>query len=179
MFQFAFESPLDKRRLRSRARQCGCRILKRDVTLHSEHAVTRTQRELAQSILQRERELGPKQKLAGRIDVAERVLRRLAPGVTTLVTATGYRSLLARALRLAQVEFPALDAIRIPTSGGYLGRRPASHARATDDGLVSFIANLIALLATFIGDELTGNLIRDAWPDASKQRAAPGSGGTR
>ena len=113
------------------------------------------------------------------MDVAERVLRRLSPGVTTLVTARGYRSLLARALRLAQVEFPALDAIRIPTSGGYLGRRPASHAGAPDDGLVSLIANLIALLATFIGDELTGNLIRDAWPDASPQRTAPGSGGTR
>lgn len=141
--------------------------------------VTTVQRELAQWILQHERELGAKPESGARIGLAERVLRRLAPGVATLVTSTGYRTLLARALRLAQAEFPILGALRIPTSGEYLKGGPAPRSGATDDSLVALIANLIALLTTFIGDDLTDNIIRGVWPDSPSRRQLASSGGTR
>lgn len=141
--------------------------------------MTPEQRNLARWILQHERELGAKPEPEARIALAERALRRLAPGVTTLVTSTGYRTLLARALRLAQAEFPILGALRIPTSGEYLKGRPVPRSGATDDSLVALIATLIALLATFIGDDLTDNIIRDVWPDSPSRLQLASAGGTR
>jgi hypothetical protein len=48
-----------------------------------------------------------------------------------------------------------------------------------DEGLEALIGSLLALLVSFIGDDLTNNLIRAAWPDAPLRRAGPGSGGER
>jgi hypothetical protein len=98
------------------------------------------------------------------LEAAERVTRKLSAGMTLLVSSDGYRALLGRALYLARVEYAVLDGVRVGTSDVYLeGLRETSGAY---DALVAYLAHVIALLAKFIGDDLTGKLIRQPWPDA-------------
>lgn len=98
------------------------------------------------------------------LEAAERVVRKLSAGMTLLVSSDGYRALLGRALYLARAEYAVLDGVRVGTSDVYLeGLRETGGAY---DALVAFLAHVIALLARFIGDDLTGNLIRQRWPDA-------------
>jgi len=98
------------------------------------------------------------------LEAAERVVRKLSAGMTLLVSSDGYRALLGRALYLARAEYAVLDGVRVGTSDVYLeGLRETGGAY---DALVAFLAQVIALLARFIGDDLTGNLIRQRWPDA-------------
>jgi hypothetical protein len=98
------------------------------------------------------------------LEAAERVVRKMSAGMTLLVSSDGYRALLGRALYLARAEYAVLDGVRVGTSDVYLeGLRETGGAY---DALVAFLAHVIALLARFIGDDLTGNLIRQRWPDA-------------
>lgn len=98
------------------------------------------------------------------MEAAERVTKKLSAGMTLLVSSDGYRALLGRALYLARAEYPILDGVRVGTSDVYLeGLREKG---AAHDVLVAFLAHVVALLARFIGDDLTGNLIRQRWPDA-------------
>ena len=125
------------------------------------------------------REMATHHQPLGPIDLAEQVVRKLSPRVAALVTAAGYRALLSRALHLTRDQFPVLDGVQIGTSGAYINGPRTAGGGAIDEGLVALIGTLIALLATFVGDDLTDNLIRDAWPDAPRRRVALGSGGTR
>lgn len=98
------------------------------------------------------------------LEAAERFVRKLSAGMTLLVSSDGYRALLGRALYLARAEYAVLEGVRVGTSDVYLeGLRETGGAY---DALVAFLAHVIALLARFIGDDLTGNLIRQRWPDA-------------
>ena len=98
------------------------------------------------------------------MEAAERVITKLSAGMTLLVSSDGYRALLGRALYLARAEYAVLDGVRVGTSDVYLeGLRGSG---AAHDAIVAFFAHVIALLTRFIGNDLTGNLIRQRWPDA-------------
>lgn len=98
------------------------------------------------------------------MEAVERVTTKLSAGMTLLVSSDGYRALLRRALYLARAEYAVLDGVRVGTSDVYLeGLRETGGAY---DAVVAFLAHVIALLVRFIGDDLTGNLIRQRWPDA-------------
>jgi hypothetical protein len=98
------------------------------------------------------------------VEAVQRVTTKLSAGMTLLVSSDGYRALLGRALHLARAEYPVLNGVGVGTSDVYLeGLRETD---AAHDALVAFLAQVIALLARFIGDDLTGNLIRQRWPDA-------------
>lgn len=140
---------------------------------------TPAQQELAGWLWQHERAVDGHHKPGGPLEPTEQVLRRLSPGVTALVTTAGYRALLSRALRLARTEFPLLDGVAVGTVGAYIDGRRVAGAGVSEDSVVAFIGALIGLLATFIGDDLTDNLIRDTWPEAPLRGTASGSGGTR
>jgi hypothetical protein len=105
------------------------------------------------------------------------VLRRLSPGVTALVTTAGYRALLARALHVTRAQFPFFEGVQLSTGDAFIEGPQVALGEPNDIGLAEFVGNLIALLATFIGDDLTNKLIRRAWPDAPLERTGPGSGG--
>lgn len=130
--------------------------------------VTPAHQELARWLLAQEMDDRPNARTP--LEAAERVARKLSAGMTLLVSSDGYRALLGRALYLARAEYAVLDGIRVGTSDIYLeGLRETGGAY---DALVAFLAHVIALLARFIGDDLTANLIRQRWPDAPP--GAPG-----
>jgi len=124
--------------------------------------VSLAHQELARSLVAHEMDDRPDPRTPA--EAAERVATKLSAGVTLLVSSDGYRALLGRALYLARAEYAVLDGVRVGTSDVYLeGLRETG---AAHDALVAFFAQVIALLARFIGDDLTGNLIRQRWPDA-------------
>lgn len=89
-----------------------------------------------------------------------RACERMRRPLSHLTGPAGFRSLLTRALTLAQRDAPALNAVRVTDSGaleGLLGE--AALASAT------LVAHLIELLTTFIGETLTLRLLHDIWPD--------------
>jgi hypothetical protein len=144
---------------------------------HPRYALTPERQELARWLLQHERTAEAHEKADGPLELTEHVLRRLAPGVTALVTTTGYRALLARALHVTRAQFPFLEGVHVSTGDAFVEGPPVAGGGAIDESFAALIGSLVALLATFIGDDLTNSLIRGAWPDAPLRPAEPGSGG--
>jgi len=91
-------------------------------------------------------------------------IQKLGCAVRTLAGTAGFRSLLTRALILAQDKFPYLSAMRVKPDGSLkpcTSISPREHA----DGTELVLARLLGLLVTFIGESLTLNLVIAAWPD--------------
>ena len=132
-------------------------------------------RVLARRVLRHE--AGGRAEPAALAEAAERADARLRGRLASLIGPTGYTTLVARAMHLAQAEVPALervtvDALAPGAEGGLHGVREfAEFARASGDagaaeaGLSAILAHVIGLLVTFIGEDLALRLIRDAWPE--------------
>ncbi|HEY8758705.1 MAG TPA: hypothetical protein VIN74_09425 [Candidatus Limnocylindria bacterium] len=129
-------------------------------------------RELARWLLAHEMDDRPDPRTP--VEAAERVITKLSAGVTLLVSSDGYRALLGRALYLARAEYAILDGVRVGTSDVYL--EGLGETGGAYDALVALVAQVIGLLARFIGDDLTGNLIQQRWPDAPSERQASSAG---
>ncbi len=103
-------------------------------------------------------------------EVAERAAGKLGQHLSRLIGAAGYYALLKRALHLAGREHAFLVPVQpTPTAdGGLDGLRAAiqvvdpERARAA---LVELFSQLVGLLVTFIGQDLTLRTLRQAWPD--------------
>jgi len=102
------------------------------------------------------------------INLAVRVIEQFRVRLIKLAGVHGFRSLLSRALTLAKQENPALAAVRIGENGALEG--VAEIGKSEADELV-LVAQMLELLTTFIGESLTFQLVRDAWPEA----ASPGA----
>ena len=112
-------------------------------------------------------------------DAAERVCAKLSRRLARLITADGYSAILARALHLAMAEFPFLDGVRPSSSTNVCleGLRELAHttdATRIREAVVAVLAGTIALLDTFIGEELALRLVRDIWPGAPFGGSASG-----
>ena len=97
------------------------------------------------------------------------VCERLRQPLITLAGVAGFRSLLSRALTLARAEAPSLSAVQVAADGSLKGLdelEPQTDKEQTRDGGAILIAQLIALLLTFIGEGLTLRLVQDVWPEA-------------
>ena len=74
---------------------------------------------------------------------------------------------MSRALALAREEVPWLRAVRARTDGS-LEKLTEGHAQVDREkaleGRIVLLAQLLGLIGTFIGEDLTMQLIRDAWP---------------
>ena len=93
-----------------------------------------------------------------------RVVEKLRRPLCTLAGATGFRTLLARALLLAQAQVASLSAVRVQPDGSLTGLPEIDHEQATAGGVL-LLAQLLGLLVTFLGAELTLRLVREGWPD--------------
>jgi hypothetical protein len=93
--------------------------------------------------------------------VAEKLRRPLV----TLTGIAGFRSLLARALTLAETQTPALDIVQIEADGSLTGFGDLGNQDQVAEAGVALIAELLGLLVTFIGEHLMLTLVREAWPD--------------
>ncbi len=106
--------------------------------------VSPTAQALARRVLLHE--AGGRAELAALAEAAERADARLRGRLADLIGTTAYTTLVARAVRLAQAEVPALEGV-------------------TATGLTTTLAHVIGLLITFIGENLVFRLIHEAWPE--------------
>jgi len=126
-------------------------------------------------------EAGGRAEPAALAEAAGRAEARLRGRLAGLIGLTGYTILVARAVRLARAEVPALEGVAVDTgetgSDGSLHGVPA-FARASGDaavaeaGLSAILAHVIGLLITFIGEDLALRLVREAWPELASDQAA-------
>jgi hypothetical protein len=92
---------------------------------------------------------------------------KLRPYLSTLMGDGGFRALLSRALVLAASEVPWLRAVHMKADGTLEGLEEL-HAKLTPDefgeGRVVLLAQLLGLMAAFVGELLTLLLVREVWP---------------
>ena len=80
----------------------------------------------------------------------------------------GFSALQSRALALANGQFPWLGEVRIKADGGFEGLDAVDAQVGPEEfleGCVILFAQLLGLLVTFIGEELTLRLMREVWPE--------------
>jgi hypothetical protein len=107
---------------------------------------------------------GIKPKAPAAFAVCEKLRRTLS----RFAGIAGFRSLLSRALTLANDEVPWLRAVHVNEGGSLNGLDEIEFQLSQEDtaqGEAVLIAHLIGLLVTFIGESLTARLIREAWPE--------------
>jgi hypothetical protein len=101
------------------------------------------------------------------------VCEKLRQSLGKLLGVGGFRALLSRALALAGAQVPWLRAVHIKADGSLEGM-DALEAKLEPgeitQGHVAILAQVFALLVTFIGPSLTLELIQDAWPKAKFER---------
>jgi hypothetical protein len=108
------------------------------------------------------------------------VCEKLRPHLATLMGNGGFRALLSRALALANAEDPWLRAVHVKSDGSLEGLEEL-HAQLDPDELfeggVVLLAQLLGLLVTFIGENLTVRLVREVWPEVPLNDLDFGNGG--
>ena len=100
------------------------------------------------------------------------ICTKLQPDLASLMGDSGFRAVMSRALTLAKLESPQLDALRITTNderADLYEYEPGLTPDDVEDGGVVLVAQLLGLLGTFIGDSLTERIVRGVWP-----KLAPG-----
>ena len=128
------------------------------------NGATSKMRDLAQWLVAHETNKSSGAKAPAAFGVVQKLRRPLA----ALTGVSGFRSLLSRALALANPEVRWLRAVHVKSDGslecpaqmGQLHRKEIAHAE------VVLITHLLGLLVTFIGEGLTFRLLEDLWPRA-------------
>jgi hypothetical protein len=102
--------------------------------------------------------------------VAFLVCDKLRPHLATFMGKTGFRALLSRALALAGLEIPWLRALQVNAEGSLEGL-PELKAQVGStemaEGGVILLAQLLGLMAAFIGENLTLKVVSELWPKLS------------
>ena len=101
---------------------------------------------------------------------AGRVCDRLRASLVRLAGVAGFSALMSRALALAKAEVASLSPVRVREDGsldGLDGAPPGPGEGPGGDGGTAVVGHLLGLLVTFIGEPLTRQLVRDAWPEAA------------
>jgi hypothetical protein len=125
-------------------------------------------RQLAVRILRRQ--AGPHADAAALAAAARRSYEDLADVLSPLIGQTGIDTLVARAVHLAQRDYPWLATTRDPQQqeGPFaevtLSLEQQDAALATE-AAAAVLATFTGLLCTFVGESLTTRMMRQAWPD--------------
>jgi len=122
-------------------------------------------------------ELRRGEKAEGKAQAAFRVCEKLRRPLTTYAGAAGFRALLSRALSLARSEHPWLRRVQIMADGSIGCSAEAETGMASDQafrGGTALVAELLALMATLIGEALTFRLMQEVWPKAAMGESKPG-----
>jgi len=105
---------------------------------------------------------------------------KLRAHLAALMGKGGYRALLSRALVLASAEVSWLGALRVKADGGLeWSQAPRAERDPAEllEGKVVLLAQLLGLLAAFIGVNLTLRLAGEIWPQISVDELDLGNGG--
>jgi hypothetical protein len=98
------------------------------------------------------------------------VFEKLRPQLATLMGNTGFHALLSRALAVANEEDPSLRAVHVKADGSLEGLEELQaqvEPEEMAEGSVVLVAQLLALLVAFIGENLTLQMVREVWPKLS------------
>ncbi len=110
---------------------------------------------------------------------ADRVCEKLRRPLSTLAGDTGFHSLVHRALVMAKREVPALRDVHVGKNGALVGLTAIEPRSVEVAAELSLITHLLELVASFIGEELTMSLVRDAWRRATHDDLHFPAGGDR
>ena len=105
---------------------------------------------------------------------------KLRAHLAALMGKGGYRALLSRALVLATAEVSWLTALRVKADGALEWSQaspPELDPAELLEGKVVLLAQLLGLLAAFIGVNLTLRLLGEIWPQISLDELDLGNGG--
>jgi hypothetical protein len=128
-------------------------------------------RHLALNVLTREAGVGAD--ATALAAATHRAYDNLARVLVPLIGEVGITALTARALHLAQREYPWLARTRDstpidePLTQLRLSLEQHDDPAVAAEAAAAALASLLALLVTFIGEPLTMNLLRRAWPDGA------------
>jgi hypothetical protein len=111
-------------------------------------------------------------------EAAERASQKFGNRLALLVTFAGSEALLSRARHLARTNFPAFDQQRTARTVEALTERLRQstngvHADRSDDASSAVFASLIALVSSFIGEDLTLRMLHDVWTELPLPQPAP------
>ena len=96
-----------------------------------------------------------------------RVSEKLRRPLSRIAGTAGFRSLLSRSLTIASVKAPSLSAVRINPDGSLHGLDAIGDPDDASNAGAMLIAQLLALLTLFIGNNLVLSLVSDIWPDTT------------
>jgi hypothetical protein len=106
------------------------------------------------------------------------VCGKLKQRLSTLAGTAGFRALLSRSLTLAQMKAPCLKAVRVEEDGS-LTLSPSGECPLNKEEIAkaeaALVAQLLDLLATFVGESLTLILVREIWPEAPYKSSDAGT----
>ncbi len=131
---------------------------------------TPAMRNLAEWLIAREAAAGHPSE--AKVQAAFRACEKLRHLFSKLAGVAGFRSLLSRALVLASAEVPWLGTVEVKENGSLEGLGTLHSQQDRDEaekGGVILLAQLLGLLATFVGAALALRLVRDVWPDAPSE----------
>ena len=136
--------------------------------------VSPAHREMARELLEEELRAGADGRLPS--DAAERLCLRFYRGLDPLVTRAGSRAFLSRSLRLTEAEHPFVARLRAGTTDapcfeGIDDAVSGLEAAAVFTGFETVFGNMIGLLVTFIGEDLTMHALREVLPDLEAGRS--------
>ena len=114
-----------------------------------------------------------------------RVYEKLRQSLVAFAGTAAFQPLAFRALTQAKAEAPSLWAVQVTAEGSLQGlgefepqididKVGAGEYPAGEGGII-LIARLLGLLLIFLGETLTLNLLRNAWPGASLDDLNPGN----
>ena len=126
----------------------------------------KAQRDFASRLLTAER---PGESAEERAAAAGRVYEKIFLCLTPLVGATGVRALFVRSLVLTIPEFPFLGGVLVEQpEAGVKTLRASLQGQKPDavlHGAAALFGAFLALLATYVGQRLTAQILRTAWPE--------------
>jgi hypothetical protein len=101
---------------------------------------------------------------AERAAAAGRVYDKLDAHLAPLLGSAGIRALLARSAKLSQSRFSFLEAAVVESSTALRECLQAQEAAIATESASAVFGTLLALLTMFIGERLTTQALRRAWP---------------
>jgi hypothetical protein len=99
----------------------------------------------------------------GAAEAAARVYERLDAQLAPLLGRAGVRALFARSAKLAETELASL-ADATEDSAKLSARLQSLEATAAGEAAVALFGSFLELITTFIGERLTVQVLRSAWP---------------
>lgn len=93
-----------------------------------------------------------------------KIYDKLQAHLTPLLGSAGVRALLARSAKLAQRQFSFLEVVVVESSTNLRECLRAQDAAVATESAATLFGTFFSLITTFIGERLTTQALRRAWP---------------